>query len=41
MPPGTIHMEENLIDTEPAEVVVARNSTEINVVNVPHPQEVS
>ena len=34
VPPGTVHVEENLSDAEPAELIVARNSAEYLVVNV-------
>ena len=35
VPPNTVHLEENLSDEEPAELIVARNSAEYLVVNVP------
>ena len=38
VPPETVHVEENLSETEPAELIVARNSTEFLVVNVPDPR---
>ena len=34
VPPNTVHLEENLSDEEPAELIVARNSAEYLVVNV-------
>ena len=37
VPPQTVHVEENLSDTQPAELIVARNSAEYLVVNVPAP----
>ena len=39
VPPQTVHVEENLSDTEPAELIVARNSAEYLVVNVPEPSK--
>ena len=39
VPPETVHVEENLSETEAAELIVARNSTEFLVVNVPDPRE--
>ena len=39
VPPQTMHMEENLDDSQPRDVIVARNATEFNVVNVPDPRE--
>ena len=39
VPPTTIHLEENLSDTEPWEVIVARNSTGALVFNVPDPRD--
>ena len=38
VPPQTVHVEENLSDTEPAELIVARNSAEYLVVNAPAPR---
>ena len=38
VPPETVHVEENLSETEAAELIVARNSTEFLVVNVPDPR---
>ena len=35
VPSNTVHLEENLSETEPAELIVARNSAEYLVVNVP------
>lgn len=37
--PSAVHVEENLSSTEPVEFVVARNATEMMVVNVPDPRE--
>jgi uncharacterized RmlC-like cupin family protein len=39
VPPFEVHMEENLSAVEPAEFVLARNSTGVIVVNVPDPRE--
>ena len=39
VPPRTVHVEENLSDTEQAELIVARNSAEYLVINVPDPSE--
>ena len=39
VPPQTVHAEENFSDTEPVEFIVARNSADLLVVNVPDPQE--
>ena len=39
VPPETVHVEENLSEAESAELIVARNSTEFLVVNVPDPRE--
>ena len=39
VPPRTIHVEENLSTTEPAELIVARNSADFMVVNVPDPRD--
>jgi uncharacterized RmlC-like cupin family protein len=39
VPPNTVHVEENLSATEAAELIVARNSAEFMVVNVPQPRE--
>ena len=39
VPPNTVHVEENMSDTEPGELIVARNSTDFMVVNVPDPRE--
>ena len=38
VPPHTVHVEENLSDTEPVELIVARNSAEYLVANVPDPR---
>ena len=38
VPPSTIHVEENLSQTEPVEFIVARNGTQMMVVNVPDPR---
>ena len=38
VPPMIIHMEENLSNAEPVEFVVARNATEMIVVNVADPR---
>ena len=38
VPPQAVHVEENLSTTEPVEFIVARNSTDILVVNVPDPR---
>jgi len=38
VPPNAIHMEENVSMTEPGELIVARNSTNFMVVNVPDPR---
>lgn len=38
VPPDAVHIEENLSDTEPVEFIVARNSGDILVVNVPDPR---
>ena len=40
VPPNEIHMEENLSDTEPVELLVSRGCTEMLVVNVPDPRDV-
>lgn len=39
VPPGEVHMEENLSDSEPVEMIVSRGCTEMMVVNVPDPRE--
>jgi uncharacterized RmlC-like cupin family protein len=39
VPPNEIHMEENLSDTEPVEMIVSRGCTEMLVVNVPDPRQ--
>lgn len=39
VPPNEVHMEENLSETEPLELLVARGCTEMLVVNVPDPRE--
>lgn len=39
VPPNEVHMEENLSDTEPVELLVSRGCTEMLVVNVPDPRE--
>ena len=39
VPPRTVHVEENLSETDPAELIVARNSGEYLVVNVPDPRD--
>jgi uncharacterized RmlC-like cupin family protein len=39
VPPQTIHVEENLSETDQAELIVARNTGEYLVVNVPDPRE--
>ena len=39
VPPNIIHMEENLSGSEPVEFVVARNATEMIVVNVADPRD--
>lgn len=39
VPPRTIHVEENLSTTEAAELIVARNSADFLVVNVPNPRD--
>ena len=39
VPPRTIHVEENLSTTEAAELIVARNSADFMVVNVPDPRD--
>ena len=41
VPPNEIHMEENLSDTEPVELLVSRGCTEMLVVNVPDPRVAS
>ena len=38
VPPHTVHVEENLSDSEPVELIVARNSADYLVVNVPGPR---
>lgn len=38
VPPDAVHIEENLSDSEPVEFIVARNSSDILVVNVPDPR---
>jgi len=38
IPPRTIHVEENLSPSDPAELIVARNSAEFLVENVPDPR---
>ena len=38
VPPRTVHVEENLDQTGPAELIVARNTAEYLVVNVPDPR---
>jgi uncharacterized RmlC-like cupin family protein len=39
VPPMEVHLEENLGQDQPAQFVVARNSTGMIVVNVPDPRE--
>ncbi len=39
VPPNEIHMEENLSETEPVEMIVSRGCTEMLVVNVPDPRQ--
>ena len=39
VPPSTVHVEENLSKIEPVEFIVARNGTQMMVVNVPDPRE--
>jgi uncharacterized RmlC-like cupin family protein len=39
VPPLTVHVEENLSATEAAELIVARNSADFMVVNVPDPRD--
>ena len=38
VPPQAVHVEENLSATQPVEFLVARNSADILVVNVPDPR---
>ncbi len=38
VPPDAVHIEENLSDSEPVEFIVARNSGDILVVNMPDPR---
>lgn len=38
VPPNEVHMEENLSDTEPVELLVSRGCTEMLVVNVEDPR---
>ena len=38
VPPRTVHVEENLSDTDQAELIVARNAAEYLVVNVDDPR---
>ena len=38
VPPNEIHLEENLSDTEPIELIVSRGCTGILTVNVPDPR---
>ncbi len=38
VPPRAVHVEENLSAKEPVEFIVARNATEMMVVNVPDPR---
>ncbi len=38
VPSHTVHVEENLSDTEPLELIVSRNSADYLVVNVPDPR---
>ena len=38
VPPNTVHVENNVSETEPAELIVARNSAEYIVVNVDDPR---
>ena len=38
VPPNEVHMEENLSDTEPVELLVSRGCTEMLVVNMPDPR---
>jgi uncharacterized RmlC-like cupin family protein len=38
VPPNQIHMEENLSETEPVELIVSRGCTNMLVVNVPDPR---
>ncbi len=38
VPPNTVHVEENLSDSEPAQFIVARNTSDVLVVNVPDPR---
>ena len=40
VPSQTVHVEENLSDTEPVELIVARDSADYLVVNVPDPRRV-
>ena len=39
VPSNTVHVEENLSLSEPAELIVARNASEYLVFNVPDPRE--
>jgi len=41
VPPWEIHVEENLDPNEPCEFLLARNSQEAVVVNVPDPRDVT
>ena len=38
VPPNTVHVEENVSATDPAELIVARNTAEYLVVNVDDPR---
>lgn len=38
VPPNIVHLEENMSDTEPVELIVSRGCTEMLVVNVPDPR---
>jgi uncharacterized RmlC-like cupin family protein len=39
VPPNEIHMEQNLSETEPVELIVSRGCTSMLVINVPDPRE--
>ncbi len=39
VPPMEVHMEENLSDREPVELLVSRGCTEMLVINVPDPRD--
>ena len=39
VPPGAIHLEENLSETDPFELIVARGCTDMLVVNIPDPRQ--